>query len=46
MEKTSYINFILRTESFTNPDFFQNLERRMQEVRKEYNLPDYFWNPF
>ncbi|MBL7706815.1 MAG: hypothetical protein JNM21_14810 [Taibaiella sp.] len=46
MEKTSYVNFILRTESFTNPDFFKNLEKRMEEVRREYDLPDYLWNPF
>ncbi|OJV54251.1 MAG: hypothetical protein BGO31_12940 [Bacteroidetes bacterium 43-16] len=46
MEKTNYVHFILRTESFTDPDFFKNLERRMEEVRKEYDLPNYLWNPF
>jgi hypothetical protein len=44
--KTSYVHFLLRTESFTDPDFFKNLEKRMAEVRKEYDLPDYLWNPF
>lgn len=46
MEKTSYVHFLLRTESFTDPDFFKNLQKRMEEVRKEYDLPDYLWNPF
>lgn len=46
MEKTNYIHFLLRTESFTDPDFFKNLQQRMEEVRKEYDLPDYLWNPF
>ncbi|GEM63912.1 hypothetical protein SF1_18940 [Sphingobacterium faecium NBRC 15299] len=46
MEKTSYVHFLLRTESFTNPDFFKNLEKRMEEVRKEFDLPNYLWNPF
>lgn len=44
--KTSYVHFLLRTESFTDPDFFKNLEKRMAEVRIEYDLPDYLWNPF
>jgi hypothetical protein len=44
--KTSYVHFLLRTESFTDPDFFKNLEKRMAEVRKEFDLPDYLWNPF
>ncbi len=46
MEKTNYVHFLLRTESFTNPDFFKNLDQRVSEVRKEYDLPDYLWNPF
>ncbi len=46
MGKTSYVHFLLRTESFTDPDFFKNLNKRMDEVRKEYDLPDYLWNPF
>lgn len=46
MEKTNYVHFLLRTESFTDPDFFKNLEKRMAEVRIEYELPDYLWNPF
>ncbi len=46
LEKTSYVHFILRTESFTDPDFFKNLEKRIEEVRKEFDLPDYLWNPF
>ena len=46
MEKTSYVHFLLRTESFIDPDFFKNFDKRMEEVRKEYDLPDYLWNPF
>lgn len=46
MEKTSYVHFLLRTESFVDPDFFRNLEKRMEQVRIEYDLPDYLWNPF
>ncbi|GEM_PF-1187738 len=45
--KETLVNFILRTESFTNPDFWKTINDRMPEIRKQYDLPDnYLFNPF
>lgn len=45
--KENLVNFILRTESLTNKDFFKTINERMPEIRKQYNLPDsYIFTPF
>jgi len=47
IEKESLVNFILRTESFTNPQFWDTINDRLPEIRKQYNLSDnYIFNPF
>ncbi|MBL7706718.1 MAG: hypothetical protein JNM21_14325 [Taibaiella sp.] len=47
IDKESLVNFILRTESFVNPDFWNTINDRMPEIRKQYDLPDnYIWTPF
>ena len=39
-------NFVLRTESFNNPNFFETLDKREAEIRIEFNLEKYSYNPF
>ncbi|MBL7706717.1 MAG: hypothetical protein JNM21_14320 [Taibaiella sp.] len=45
--KETLVNFILRTESFANPDFWNTINDRLPAIRKQYDLPDnYLFNPF
>lgn len=47
IDKETLVNFILRTESFTDPEFWNTINDRLPEIRKQYKLPDnYFFNPF
>ncbi len=47
VDKESLVNFILRTESFTNPEFWNTINDRLPEIRKQYGLPDnYLFTPF
>lgn len=47
IDKESLVNFILRTESFTNPEFWNTINDRLPEIRKQYDLPDnYLFTPF
>ncbi len=47
IDKETLVNFILRTESFTNPEFWNTINDRLPEIRKQYDLPDnYIFTPF
>lgn len=47
IRKEKLVNFILRTESLTNKDFFKTINDRLPEIRKQYNLPDsYYFTTF
>ncbi|RZJ89372.1 MAG: hypothetical protein EOO20_11160 [Chryseobacterium sp.] len=47
IEKESLVNFVLRTESFTNPAFWDTINDRLPEIRKQYDLSDsYIFTPF
>lgn len=40
------VSFILRTESITNKDFFTTLPKRIEELKKIYNLKEYSYIPY
>lgn len=47
IDKETLVNFILRTESFTDPEFWNTINDRLPEIRKQYDLPDnYIFTPF
>lgn len=47
IHKETLVNFILRTESFTNPEFWKTINDRLPEIRKQYGLSDnYIFTPF
>lgn len=40
------INFILRTELFTDPDFRTKLPARIEQLKKEYNIQDFSYSAY
>lgn len=47
IDRETMVNFILRTESFINPDFWNTIIDRLPEIRKQYGLAEnYIYMPF